>query len=56
MSTKTLIWIGVFAGSTIGSFLPMLWGDSALSFSSIILSTVGGLAGIWGGYKLSQLI
>ncbi|HTK33642.1 MAG TPA: hypothetical protein VL335_03835 [Candidatus Paceibacterota bacterium] len=56
MSAKTLIWIGVFIGSTAGSFLPMLWGDSALSFSSIIWSTIGGLLGIWGGFKLSQMI
>lgn len=54
MSAKTLIWIGVFVGSTLGSFIPMLWGDSAFSFASIIWSTIGGLAGIWAGYRVSQ--
>ncbi|MES2314989.1 MAG: hypothetical protein V4524_03605 [Patescibacteria group bacterium] len=56
MSAKTLIWIGVFIGSTVGSFIPTLWGDSALSFSSIIGSTIGGVLGIWGGFKLSRMI
>jgi len=55
MSPKSLIWIGVFVGSTIGGFIPSLWGDNFLSVSSIILSTIGGIAGIWGGFKLSQL-
>lgn len=55
MSSKSLIWIGVFVGSTIGSYIPTLWGAGFLSFSSVILSTIGGLIGIWGGFKLSQL-
>jgi hypothetical protein len=56
MSKKSLIWIGVFVGSTAGSFIPVLWGASVLGVSSILWSTIGGLAGIWGGYKLSQMI
>lgn len=40
-------------GLFIGSFLPMLWGAGEFSFSSIIFSSLGGLAGIWVGYKLS---
>jgi len=55
MSAKTLIWIGVFVGSTVGGFLPSLWGDNAFSFSAIIFSTIGGLLGIWGGFKLSKM-
>ena len=56
MSAKSLIWIGVFAGSTVGSFLPMLWGGDVLGVSSIIWSTIGGLAGIWVGFKVSKMI
>ena len=56
MSPKSLIWIGVFVGSTIGGALPLLWGGDAFGFSSIVWSTIGGLAGIWGGFKLSQMI
>jgi len=56
MSAKSLIWIGVLVGSTIGSFIPSLWGAGYLSMSSVILSTVGGIAGIWAGFRLSQSI
>ena len=52
MSTKTLVWIGMIAGSAIGGYLPLLWGGHLLSFSSLVLSTLGGMAGIWLGYRL----
>ncbi len=53
MSTKTLIWIGVFVGGTIGAYIPALWGNyDVLSLSSIFFSMIGGLAGIWLGWKL----
>jgi hypothetical protein len=54
MSRKTLVWFGLFVGSTIGSFIPALWGSDIFSFSSIFLSTLGGLAGIWIGFKLGE--
>lgn len=54
MTMKTFIWGGMFAGSGIGSILPLLWGASALSMSSVILSAVGGIAGIWVGYTLAK--
>ena len=54
MSTKTLIWIGMIVGSAIGGYLPLLWGGDLLSFSSLILSTLGGIAGIWLGYRLGE--
>lgn len=56
MNTKSLIWIGVFVGSTIGSFLPVLWGEGVFSMSSIVFGMIGGVAGIWGGFKLSQML
>lgn len=56
MSAKSLIWIGVFVGTTAGGALPILWGGSTFSYSSIIFSTIGGLLGIWGGFRLSQFI
>lgn len=51
---KTFVWIGVAVGSTIGSFLPMLWGGSAFSMSSVLLSGVGGALGVWGGYTTGK--
>ncbi len=41
-------------GSAIGSYIPALWGDSLFSFSSVLLTAVGGILGIWLGYKLSR--
>ena len=49
-----MIWIGLFVGSTIGSFLPLIWGASELSMSGVLFGAVGGILGIWAGLKLSQ--
>ncbi len=54
MGRKKLVWFGLFVGSTIGSFIPGLWGGDSFSFSSILMSAVGGLAGIWVGFKLGE--
>jgi hypothetical protein len=54
MERKRLIWIFMGVGSAVGSYLPLIWGSSAFSFSSIILGAVGGIAGIWLGFKLGS--
>ena len=41
-------------GSTVGAYLPALWGGDLLSFSSLILSGVGGILGIWLGDRFSE--
>jgi len=56
MNTKSLIWIGLFVGSTIGGFIPKLWGASFFSLSSLILSVIGGFIGIWIGFKIAKSI
>jgi hypothetical protein len=33
---RSSIWIGILIGSTIGEMIPWLWGDSMLSYSSVI--------------------
>ncbi len=53
MSQKSVIYLGLFIGSTIGGFIPMLWGDSMMSLSAILLSGLGGIVGIIVGYKLT---
>ena len=53
MESRQLIWIGLFVGSTIGGFIPDLWGAGLFSLSSIFLSAAGGLLGIYVGYRLS---
>ena len=49
-----LIWIGLFVGTTIGGYLPTLWGAGFLSVQSVLLSAVGGIFGIWAGYKVGR--
>jgi len=34
--------------------LPLLWGGDAISVSGVLLSLVGGIVGIWAGYRLGQ--
>ena len=41
-------------GSAIGGYIPNLWGDSLFSFASIILTAVGGIAGIYIGFKIAN--
>ena len=41
-------------GGTVGAYIPLLWGDSALSMSSVFFSGLGGIGGIWLGYKLGK--
>lgn len=53
MSRKQIIWIGVFIGSTLGGFIPSLWGASMFSLSSVLFTFLGGLAGIYIGFKIS---
>ena len=54
MGGRKLIWIGATVGSTLGGLVPSLWHAGMLSFSGLILSTVGGLLGIWVGYRLGR--
>lgn len=50
---RARIWFGVLIGSTIGGFIPDLWGAGVFSYASVLLSGVGGFAGLWLGYKMS---
>jgi hypothetical protein len=52
--TKKFIWGGFFVGSTIGNFLPALWGGDMISVSGFALSFVGGIIGMWLGYRVAQ--
>ncbi len=51
---RKIIWLGLFVGSTIGGFIPSLWGAGALSFSGLIFSALGGFVGIWLGFRISE--
>jgi len=50
---KAFIIAGTLIGSYLGSLLPMLWGDSLFSISSVICGAIGGFLGIWISYKVA---
>ncbi len=54
MSRKSWVWFGLTVGSLVGGYAPLLWGGDTLSFTSIGLSAVGGLVGIWAGFKIGE--
>ena len=54
MNSKSLIWFFMAIGGAIGGYIPMLWGDSFFSFSSVLLTAVGSILGIYVGFKLSH--
>ena len=47
MSTRSTYLLAVGVGGTIGGFIPSLWGAGAFSMWGVVMSGVGGLAGIW---------
>jgi len=50
---RRIIWIFVGVGMTVGGLLPEAWGGSALGFGSLVFGTMGGVAGLWLGLKLT---
>lgn len=55
MSVKILIWLGVFIGSTAGSWLGALADHGNwLGGWSIVGGAIGSFVGIWAGYKLGK--
>ncbi len=56
MGAKSLIYVGIFVGSTAGSWIGSLF-DHGNFFGlwGIVAGTLGGFVGVWAGYKLSQL-
>ena len=49
---KSAVWVGAGVGGIIGGYIPGLWGAGVFSPWSVVLSTVGGIAGIYAVYKL----
>lgn len=54
MERKHLIYIFMAIGSAVGGYLPLVWGGSVFSMTSIVLTAVGGIAGIWLGFKIGS--
>lgn len=54
MSSKGLVMLGLLIGSTVGGYLPTLFGASAFSLWSVFGSAVGGALGVYFFYKISS--
>ena len=51
------MYLGVFVGGTIGSYLPvMLFHVGWFSWESILFGFVGSAVGLWLGWKLTEWI
>lgn len=44
----------MFVGSSLGGAVPMLWGGDAMSVVGVCCGLLGGVVGIWGGYRLGR--
>lgn len=53
MNLKSATWGGMAIGSMIGSFIPLLWGDTPFSLASVLCTAIGGIAGIVIGYNIA---
>ena len=53
MSRKAIIIMGMIGGSFAGGYVAILFGIEAISFSSFLVSTAGGIFGIWIAFKVS---
>ena len=51
---RSTIWLGIFIGSTVGGFIPELWGADMLSCSGVLLGGLGAFAGLWLGSRASR--
>jgi hypothetical protein len=50
---RSVIGLSVLVGSTLGGYLPVLWGSSSFSVTSLFFGALGGIAGVWVGVRLS---
>mgnify|MGYP000899023346 CR=1 FL=1 len=55
METKTYIYIGIAIGSIAGGAIgAAIDNGNVFGLWSILFSTIGGIVGIWAGYKLGN--
>jgi hypothetical protein len=49
---RSVIGLCALFGMTVGGYIPVLWGSSSFSLSSLLFGALGGVAGIWFGVRL----
>ena len=52
---RSVVGLCAVFGLIAGGYLPVLWGASSFSLSSILFSVLGGIAGVWIGIRLSDV-
>jgi hypothetical protein len=52
MRSRVFVWVAIFIGSTIGGAVPELWGGEMMSYTSLLLSGVGAVIGLWVGVNM----
>jgi hypothetical protein len=50
---RSVIGLCAIVGTTIGGFVPELWGGSGLGLAALLFAAVGGVAGIFLGARLA---
>jgi hypothetical protein len=50
---RSVIGLCALVGTTAGGYLPVLWGSSSFSMTSLLFGVLGGIAGVWVGVRLS---
>jgi hypothetical protein len=50
---RGIVWLFVGVGMVVGGFVPLVWGGSALGLASLVLGSLGGVAGLWVAVKLT---
>jgi hypothetical protein len=54
MYTRRVIWLSATMGMIVGGAVPALWGGSQIGVASLFLGTLGGIAGVWAGFYLTN--
>ena len=52
---RSVIGICATFGMFVGGYVPVLWGASAFSVTSLVFGAAGGAAGVWLGAKIAEL-
>ena len=52
---RSVIGLCVVFGATLGGYVPVLWGASSFSLTSLLFGFVGAVAGAWAGARLADV-
>jgi hypothetical protein len=50
---RSVIGLCSLVGMSVGGYVPVLWGASGFSLTSLLFGALGGVAGVWVGARIS---